>query len=106
MPAPGGAAPALRGDQLGERDAVAVAHVHRGELELGAAENSVAMHYWPDNRHLGAYVGGDIIMQIGTAKYGVRDESGCISDDKLREVAAHEAVRAFVEKRPARFSGQ
>jgi glutamate synthase domain-containing protein 2 len=39
--------------------------------------------------------GCDIIMQIGTAKYGVRDEAGNLSDDKLREVAAHEAVRAF-----------
>lgn len=39
--------------------------------------------------------GCDVIMQIGTAKYGVRDESGRISDNKLREVAAHESVRAF-----------
>ena len=39
--------------------------------------------------------GCDIIMQIGTAKYGVRDEAGNLSDDKLREVAAHESVRAF-----------
>ena len=39
--------------------------------------------------------GADIIMQIGTAKYGVRDEAGNLSDDKLREVAAHEQVRMF-----------
>jgi glutamate synthase domain-containing protein 2 len=39
--------------------------------------------------------GCDVIMQIGTAKYGVRDEAGALSDDKLREVAAHESVRAF-----------
>ncbi len=39
--------------------------------------------------------GGDIIMQIGTAKYGVRDAEGRLSDEKLREVAAHEQVRAF-----------
>jgi glutamate synthase domain-containing protein 2 len=39
--------------------------------------------------------GCDIIMQIGTAKYGVRDAAGLLSDEKLREVAAHESVRAF-----------
>ena len=39
--------------------------------------------------------GCDIIMQIGTAKYGVRDEHGKLSTDKLREIARHETVRAF-----------
>lgn len=39
--------------------------------------------------------GCDIIMQIGTAKYGVRDEHGRLSDERLREIAAHESVRAF-----------
>ncbi len=39
--------------------------------------------------------GADIVFQIGTAKYGVRDERGQLSDDKLREVAAHEQVRMF-----------
>ncbi|RTL47685.1 MAG: FMN-binding glutamate synthase family protein, partial [Rhodocyclaceae bacterium] len=39
--------------------------------------------------------GCDIIFQIGTAKYGVRDKDGHLSDDRLRELAAHEQVRAF-----------
>ena len=39
--------------------------------------------------------GADIVFQIGTAKYGVRDAEGRLSDDKLREVAAHEQVRMF-----------
>ncbi|MBS0371911.1 MAG: FMN-binding glutamate synthase family protein [Proteobacteria bacterium] len=39
--------------------------------------------------------GADIIMQIGTAKYGVRDADGQLSDERLRELAAHETVRAF-----------
>ena len=39
--------------------------------------------------------GADIVFQIGTAKYGVRDAEGNLSDDKLREVAAHEQVRMF-----------
>jgi glutamate synthase domain-containing protein 2 len=37
--------------------------------------------------------GGDIVFQIGTAKYGVRNEDGGLSDDRLSEVAAHEQVR-------------
>ncbi len=39
--------------------------------------------------------GADIVFQIGTAKYGVRDEHGNLSDDKLRDVAAHEQVKMF-----------
>jgi len=39
--------------------------------------------------------GGDIVFQIGTAKYGVRDLDGKLCDDRLREVAAHEQVRMF-----------
>lgn len=39
--------------------------------------------------------GCDIVFQLGTAKYGVRDEAGNLSDDKLREVAAHEQVKMF-----------
>lgn len=39
--------------------------------------------------------GCDVIFQIGTAKYGVRDEQGNLSDDRLRAVAAHEQVKAF-----------
>jgi glutamate synthase domain-containing protein 2 len=37
--------------------------------------------------------GADIVFQIGTAKYGVRDENGMIDDDALQKVAAHETVR-------------
>jgi glutamate synthase domain-containing protein 2 len=39
--------------------------------------------------------GCDVIMQIGTAKYGVRDAAGNLDPAKLREIAAHEQVRAF-----------
>ena len=37
--------------------------------------------------------GADLVFQIGTAKYGVRNEDGGLDDDLLREVAAHETVR-------------
>ncbi len=39
--------------------------------------------------------GCDIVFQIGTAKYGVRDQKGHLSDKKLTEIAAHEQVRMF-----------
>jgi len=37
--------------------------------------------------------GCDIVFQIGTAKYGVRDEQGRLDEDKLRAIAAHEQVK-------------
>tara|TARA_R110000772_G_scaffold39727_12_gene93190 strand:- start:2771 stop:4291 length:1521 start_codon:yes stop_codon:yes gene_type:complete len=39
--------------------------------------------------------GCDIVFQIGTAKYGVCNGDGSLSDDKLRAVAEHEQVRMF-----------
>ena len=37
--------------------------------------------------------GADIIFQIGTAKYGVRDKDGHLNDAKLQEATAHEQVK-------------
>ncbi len=42
--------------------------------------------------------GADIIMQIGTAKYGVRDANGALSEDRLREIAAMPQVKMFEVK--------
>jgi glutamate synthase domain-containing protein 2 len=42
--------------------------------------------------------GGDIIMQIGTAKYGVRDADGELSEARLREIAAYPQVKMFEVK--------
>jgi glutamate synthase domain-containing protein 2 len=42
--------------------------------------------------------GGDLVYQIGTAKYGIRDDDGNLDDDKLRGMAAHETVRMFEVK--------
>ncbi len=39
--------------------------------------------------------GADLVVQIGTAKYGVRDAAGELNEDKLREIAAHEQVKMF-----------
>ncbi|BFM49159.1 FMN-binding glutamate synthase family protein [Marinomonas sp. THO17] len=39
--------------------------------------------------------GCDLVFQIGTAKYGVRDAHGHLSDDRLKVIAAHDQVRMF-----------
>jgi len=39
--------------------------------------------------------GADIVFQLGTAKYGVRDEAGNLSDEKLKQIASHNQVRMF-----------
>ena len=39
--------------------------------------------------------GCDVVFQIGTAKFGVRDPEGGLSEDRLRDVASHHAVRMF-----------
>ncbi len=39
--------------------------------------------------------GADIVFQIGTAKYGVCDAQGGLSDDSLKAVAAHDQVKMF-----------
>ena len=39
--------------------------------------------------------GADIVFQIGTAKYGVRDGDGNLSDDRLRAIAEHPQVKMF-----------
>ncbi|MHA1538039.1 MAG: FMN-binding glutamate synthase family protein [Alphaproteobacteria bacterium] len=39
--------------------------------------------------------GADIVFQLGTAKYGVRDKAGALDEAKLGEIAAHEQVRMF-----------
>lgn len=37
----------------------------------------------------------DLIFQIGTAKYGVRDAQGHLNDDKLRELSALDQIKMF-----------
>lgn len=39
--------------------------------------------------------GCDLVFQIGTAKFGVRDEKGGLSENRLREIADHPEVRMF-----------
>lgn len=39
--------------------------------------------------------GSDVVFQIGTAKYGVRDQDGNLSETRLRELAAMAPLRMF-----------
>ncbi|MBC7005190.1 FMN-binding glutamate synthase family protein [Photobacterium sp. BZF1] len=39
--------------------------------------------------------GADVVFQVGTAKYGVRNAEGHLSKEKLEEVAAHPEVKMF-----------
>lgn len=39
--------------------------------------------------------GADLVFQIGTAKYGVRNEDGSLSRKKLSKIAKHEQVKMF-----------
>ena len=39
--------------------------------------------------------GADVVFQIGTAKYGICDGDGGLSDAKLKEVSAHEQIKMF-----------
>jgi glutamate synthase domain-containing protein 2 len=39
--------------------------------------------------------GADIVFQIGTANYGVRDPDGALDDERLLQIAAHQQVRMF-----------
>lgn len=41
------------------------------------------------------YGGGDLIFQIGTAKYGIRDNDGNLDDNLLAEMAKHPQVKMF-----------
>ena len=65
-------------------------------LSKGAAKAGVWMNTGEGGLSPYHLEGGcDVVFQIGTAKYGVRDAQGALCDDRLREAAAHEQVRMF-----------
>jgi len=82
----------LSGMSFGALSEPAVRALSRGAAEAGIWMNTGEGALSP--YHLDG--GGDIIFQIGTAKYGVRDEHGNLSDEKLVEIA--EKVVAFEVK--------
>lgn len=63
-------------------------------LSIGAGEAGIWMNTGEGGISPYHLEGGcDLVYQIGTAKYGVRDTDGNLSDDKLREVS--KKVKAF-----------
>ena len=81
----------ISGMSFGALSSPAVTALANGAAKAGCWINTGEGGLSPYHRKGGA----DIVFQIGTAKYGVRDEHGRLSDTKLREVAAHEQIRMF-----------
>ncbi|WGL17799.1 FMN-binding glutamate synthase family protein [Microbulbifer bruguierae] len=81
----------ISGMSFGALSVPAVTALSRGADRAGiwmnTGEGGLSSH------HLSG--GCDIVFQIGTAKYGVRDDDGNLSDEKLRQVAAYKQVRMF-----------
>jgi glutamate synthase domain-containing protein 2 len=81
----------ISGMSYGAISAPAVQALSRGAKEAGCwldtGEGGLSPH------HLSG--GSDVIMQIGTAKYGLRNDDGSLSKEKLRELAAYDSVKAF-----------
>ncbi|GAA6152518.1 FMN-binding glutamate synthase family protein [Pseudoteredinibacter isoporae] len=74
---------------FGSLSSVAVRALSHGAQQAGIWMNTGEGGLSP--YHLSG--GCDIVFQIGTAKYGVRDDAGNLSDDKLREIASHKEVK-------------
>jgi len=81
----------ISGMSYGALSKVAVLALSKGANKAGCWMNTGEGGLSPYHLEGGA----DLVFQIGTAKYGVRDEVGHLSDDKLREIAAHEQVKMF-----------
>ncbi len=68
-------------------------------LALGALQSGIAMNTgeggWPKH-HLEE--GGDLIFQMGTAKFGVRDGEGMLDEARLRELASLPAIKMIEVK--------
>ena len=65
-------------------------------LSAGAAKAGVWLNTGEGGLSSYHLAGGcDLVFQIGTARYGVRDNEGALSDERLQEIAAIEQVRMF-----------
>ena len=81
----------ISGMSYGALSGVAVTALANGAKKAGCWMNTGEGGVSP--YHLAG--GCDLVVQIGTAKYGVRDLDGNLSDDKLKELASHEQIRMF-----------
>ncbi|MCK4712396.1 MAG: FMN-binding glutamate synthase family protein, partial [Marinosulfonomonas sp.] len=81
----------ISGMSFGALSAPAVEALSRGAAKAGIWMNTGEGGMSP--YHLAG--GCDVVFQIGTAKYGVRDLEGNLCDDKLRVAASHPEVKMF-----------
>ena len=81
----------ISGMSYGAISNVAVKALSRGAAKAGCWLNTGEGGLSP--YHLEG--GCDLVFQIGTAKYGVRDEHGNLSETRLRELAENPHVRMF-----------
>jgi len=79
----------ISGMSYGALSKVAVTALAQGAKQTGIWMNTGEGGLSPYHQNAGC----DLIFQIGTAKYGVRDEQGNLNDEKLREVSKY--VKAF-----------
>lgn len=84
----------ISGMSYGALSPVAVKALSNGAAEAGCwlntGEGGLSAH------HLDG--GCDLVFQIGTAKYGVREPDGSLSERRLRELAAIDQVKMFEVK--------
>jgi glutamate synthase domain-containing protein 2 len=81
----------ISGMSFGALSAPAVRALSRGAQKAGIWMNTGEGGLSP--YHLEG--GCDLVFQIGTAKYGVKNNDGSLSEEKLRSIAAHTQVRMF-----------
>ncbi|MGB5830656.1 MAG: FMN-binding glutamate synthase family protein [Thiohalocapsa sp.] len=81
----------ISGMSYGAISKPAIEALAQGAARAGCWINTGEGGLSPDHLESGA----DVVFQVGTAKNGVRDLDGNLSDDKLRDVAAHPQVKAF-----------
>ncbi len=84
----------ISGMSFGALSVPAIAALSQGAQRAGIWMNTGEGALSP--QHLAS--GCDLIFQIGTAKYGVRNEDGSLSEDKLKAVADHAQVKMFEVK--------
>lgn len=81
----------ISGMSFGALSSVAVLALSKGARMAGCWMNTGEGGLSPYHLEGGA----DIVFQIGTAKYGVRDDEGGLSEDRLRQIAAIPQVKMF-----------
>lgn len=81
----------ISGMSYGAISKPAVQSLSRGANEAGVWMNTGEGGLSPFHLEGGC----DVVFQIGTAKYGVRNDDGSLNEDKLKKAAAHENVRMF-----------